>query len=370
MTKFSSRLAASLVPYVPGEQPKDKKYIKLNTNENPYPPSPKVKAAIESELENLRLYPDPDADKPREAAAEYFNKALGLTGEDALTKKNIFMGNGSDEILALLCPAFFSGSKVAFPDITYTFYPVIASLFEVPCVNIPLRDDFTLDQDAVKNLPDDVAGMFLCNPNAPTGAAISLDEIKAILEADADKLIVVDEAYVDFGAETAVGLVNKYDNLLVVQTLSKSRQLAGIRCGLAIANEELIGVLDTVKNTFNSYTLDRLGNAAACAAFADVEYFDETRKKIADTRDKVSAQLSELGWDVIPSKSNFIFAQPPAGSATAEEFFHELRGKGILVRYFAKPRINNRLRITIGTPEDMETFVGAVKEIMAEHADK
>ena len=368
MTEFSSRLAASLVPYVPGEQPKDKKYIKLNTNENPYPPSPKVKAAIENEIDNLRLYPDPDAEKPREAAAEYFNKALGLTGSDALTKNNFFIGNGSDEILALIFPAFFSGSKVAFPDITYTFYPVVASLFEVPCVSIPLKDDFTLDQDAVKNLPDDVAGMFLCNPNAPTGAAISLDEIKSVLEADSSKLIVVDEAYVDFGAETAVGLVNRYKNLLVVQTMSKSRQLAGIRCGFAVGCEDLIHVLDTVKNTFNSYTLDRLGNAAACAAFEDVEYFDKTRKKIAETRGTVSAELTKLGWDVIDSKSNFIFAEPPEESASAKEFFTELRENGILVRYFDKPRISSRLRITIGTPEDMETFISVVKEIMEEHA--
>lgn len=367
MAEFISDLAASLVPYVPGEQPKDKKYIKLNTNESPYQPSPEVTAAIEKEIGSLRLYPDPDAEKPREAAAAYYNKALGLKGSDALTKENIFMGNGSDEILALICPAFFAGKKVAFPDITYTFYPVITSLFSVPYVNIPLKDDFSLDQEAVKNLPDDVAGMFLCNPNAPTGAAISLGDIRSILEADRDKLIIVDEAYVDFGADTAAGLVNKYDNLLVVQTLSKSRQLAGIRCGFAIGCRDLIKVLDTVKNTFNSYTLDRLGNAAACAAFEDVDYFERTRNKIIKTRGTVTAELRELGWDVIDSKSNFIFAQPPEGSATAEEFFRELRERGVLVRYFDKPRISSRLRITIGTEEEMETFIKIVREIMAEH---
>lgn len=363
MTRFISNLAGSLVPYVPGEQPKDKKYVKLNTNENPYPPSPAVIEAITRETENLRLYPDPDADAAREAAADYYNQALNLQGEAALDKRNIFIGNGSDEILALLCPTFFTDRKIAFPDITYTFYPVITSLFQVPICILPLKDDFSLDEEAMLPLPEEAAGMILCNPNAPTGKAVGLDVIRKVLEANPDKLIIVDEAYVDFGAETAVSLINEYDNVLVVQTLSKSRQLAGIRSGMAIACHELIQALDTVKNTFNSYTADRLAIAACKAAFEDTAYFDETRKKIMETREETTAKLKEMGFDVIDSSSNFLFVEPPA-SIRAETLFQELRSKGVLVRYFNKPKIDNRLRVTIGTPEEMDFFFEKVTEIL------
>ena len=363
MTRFISELAGTLVPYVPGEQPKDKKYIKLNTNENPYPPSPAVLEAIRREADNLRLYPDPDADAARNAVAEYYNNTLGLSGDAVLDKTNLFIGNGSDEILALICPTFFKGRRIAFPDITYSFYPVFADLFEVPYHILPLAEDYSLDLTRMLPLPADVAGMILCNPNAPTGKALALEDVRKVLEANRDKLIVVDEAYVDFGAETAAGLVNGYDNLLVVQTLSKSRQLAGIRAGLAIGCRELIQALDTVKNTFNSYTADRLAIAAAVAAFEDTEYFDFTRKKIMETRGQVTKQLREMGFDVLDSGANFVFAKPPA-PFKAEELFQELRNRGVLVRYFKKPRIDDRLRVTIGTSEEMEIFIRTVREIL------
>ena len=245
--KFLSKLALSLEPYVPGEQPKDKKYIKLNTNENPYPPSERVLSAIKEEAENLRLYPDPDASAVRTAAAQYYNRALSLTGEDLLTEENIFVGNGSDEVLALLFPAFFKGKKIAFADITYSFYPVYCSLFEVSYELLPLQEDFSFDLDQYcGGLAPDIEGVLLCNPNAPTGRLLPLKEVERILSSNEDKLIAADEAYIDFGGETAAGIVNRYPNLIVTQTLSKSRQLAGMRVGLAIASKPLIAGLNAV----------------------------------------------------------------------------------------------------------------------------
>ncbi len=365
MTRFISELAGTLVPYVPGEQPKDKKYVKLNTNENPCPPSQAVLRAIQKETENLRLYPDPNADAAREAAAVYYNDTLSLSGDAALDRGNFFIGNGSDEILAFIYPTFFKGRELAFPDITYSFYPVYASLFEVDCRILPLKEDFSLDLEAMMPLSEGTAGLLLCNPNAPTGKAVGLEVIRSILEANRDRLIVVDEAYVDFGAETVVGLVNEYDNLMVTQTLSKSRQLAGIRSGLAIGCHELIQALDTVKNSFNSYTADRLAIAATVAAFEDRAYFDSTRNAIIQTRETVTEELRRLDFDVIESSANFIFVKPPA-KIEARELFTELRNRGVLVRYFSKPRISDRLRVTIGTPEQMDIFLATVREVLNE----
>lgn len=365
MTRFISELAGTLVPYVPGEQPKDKKYVKLNTNENPCPPSQAVLRAIRKETENLRLYPDPNADAAREAAAVYYNDTLSLSGDAALDRGNFFIGNGSDEILAFIYPTFFKGRELAFPDITYSFYPVYASLFEVECRILPLKEDFSLDLEAMMPLSEGTAGLLLCNPNAPTGKAVGLEVIRSILEANRDRLIVVDEAYVDFGAETVVGLVNEYDNLLVTQTLSKSRQLAGIRSGLAIGCHELIRALDTVKNSFNSYTADRLAIAATVAAFEDRNYFNSTRNAIIQTRDRVTEELRRMDFDVIESSANFIFVKPPA-KIEAGELFTELRNRGVLVRYFNKPRISDRLRVTIGTPEQMDIFLATVREVLNE----
>lgn len=375
MSKYLSKLALSLDPYVPGEQPKDKKYVKLNTNENPYPPSQKVLDAIASASADLRLYPDPDATQIRDAVAKYYNDALALAGDDVIDADNVFVGNGSDEVLAFVFPTFFKGKKIAFADITYSFYPVYCALFEIPYKLLPLTDDFAIDVAAYTGAGADVAaageagvidsdieGILLCNPNAPTGRALSLAEVEAILKANSDKLVLVDEAYVDFGGETAVGLVNRYENLLVCQTLSKSRQLAGMRVGVAIACKDVIAGLNAVKNSFNSYTADRLGIAAATAAFEDVAYFDETRNKIMATRERTVAELEALGFDVIPSKSNFVFAKPL--DMPAAELFKKLRDDGILVRYFSKPRIDDRLRISIGTDEEMDAMLASVKKIL------
>ena len=361
---YLSELAQSLEPYVPGEQPKDKKYIKLNTNENPYPPSGNVMEAVRREAENLRLYPDPDATEVRSAAVQYYNSALALEGRDRLTEDNIFVGNGSDEVLALLFPAFFKGKKIAFADITYSFYPVYCSLFEVEYELLPLKEDFSFDMNQYcGGIEDDIGGLLVCNPNAPTGRCLSLGQIAEILSANPERLVVVDEAYIDFGGETAAGLVNRYPNLIVTQTLSKSRQLAGMRVGIAIASESLIGGLNAVKNSFNSYTANRLAIAAAKAAFQNVTYFEETRRKIMATRQRVTEELERCGFDVIPSSANFIFAKPPI-RVSASDLFRKLREEGILVRYFDKPRIGDRLRISIGTDEEMDGFLTAVEKIL------
>lgn len=363
MTHFLSSLAAGLEPYVPGEQPKDKKYIKLNTNENPYPPSENVIRAIAEEAASLRLYPDPDATAVRTAAAEYYNETLKLAGEERLTEDNIFVGNGSDEVLAFLFPSFFKGKKIAFADITYSFYPVYAALFEVPYELLPLKEDFSMDVErCCGGLYKDTGGLLICNPNAPTGLALPLSEIERIVVSNPERLVVVDEAYVDFGGETAASLVNRYDNLLVTQTLSKSRQLAGMRVGLAIASQPLIAGLNAVKNSFNSYTADRLAIAAAAAAFRDREYFENTRRKIIETRRRATESLRELGFDVLPSAANFVFAEPSGVSAA--ELFARLREEGVLVRYFPKPRIDRRLRISIGTDEEMDALLDAVRRIL------
>ena len=362
MTKYLSDLAKSLEPYVPGEQPKDKKYIKLNTNENPYPPSKKVLSAISEAAADLRLYPDPDASEVREAVAEYYRKSLNL-GKTEINVDNIFVGNGSDEVLAFIFPAFFKGKKIAFADITYSFYPVYSALFEIPYEILPLREDFSIDVEQYKNsLADDIGGLLICNPNAPTGRALELTEIEEIVKANKERLVLVDEAYIDFGGETAVKLINKYDNLLITQTLSKSRQLAGMRIGLALGCKELIDGLNRIKNSFNSYTADRLAIAAAKAAFEDTEYFDDTRNKIIATRERIFRELCNLGFNVIPSTANFLFAEPYGISA--DEVFKMLREQGILVRYFDKPRINNRLRISIGTDAEMDNLIETLKSVL------
>ncbi len=363
MTRYLSRLAAGLEPYVPGEQPKDKKYIKLNTNENPYPPSEAVVRAIEDEVGQLRLYPDPDASAVRQAVAEYYNEALNLTGTDILTEENIFVGNGSDEVLAFIFPTFFKGKKIAFADVTYSFYPVYSALFEVPYELLPLKEDFSVDlEQYCGGLGNDIQGVLLCNPNAPTGRALTLDEVERVLDANGDKLILVDEAYIDFGAQTAAGVVNRHENLLITQTLSKSRQLAGMRIGLAIGSKPLIDGLNAVKNSFNSYTADRLAIRAAEAAFRDTEYFRETREKIIATRERIMSELASMGFDVLPSAANFVFAEP--SGIRASDLFAALREEGVLVRYFAKPRIDNRLRISIGTDEEMDRLLQAIKKIL------
>lgn len=350
MSIYWSELTASLVPYVPGEQPKDRQYIKLNTNENPYPPSPKVIAAIqEATNADLRLYPDPTSDILRETLAEYYG----------LSKNQVFVGNGSDEILAFAFPAFFSSAKpILFPDITYTFYPVYAQLYGLKYETIPTDDQFRID---AKSFCVPNGGIVIPNPNAPTARYMLVDHLREILDANRDQVVIVDEAYIDFGGESAVSFIAEYPNMLVVQTLSKSRSLAGLRVGMAMGHPDLIEGLNRIKNSFNSYTLDRLALAGAVASIEDQAYFEEMNRKVVATRERISESLKVLGFEIIESKANFIFITHPL--KPAQVLFDELKSRGILVRYFNKPRIDQYLRVSIGTDEEMNTFVDVLREI-------
>lgn len=366
MKNFLSQLALGLEPYIPGEQPKDKKYVKLNTNENPYPPSERVMEAISGvSAHQLRLYPDPESTDLRVVIADYFNSKMDCEVA-TLTATNVFMGNGSDEVLAFVFPAFFTGKYIVFPNITYSFYPVYANLFQTEYREISLMEDFSvrvedyLDLAGKGDLGAD--GVLIPNPNAPTGKAMTRAEIEQIVASNPDLVVVVDEAYIDFGGESAVELVPKYDNLLVVHTLSKSRSLAGLRVGFAIGSDLLIDGLNRVKNSFNSYTMDRLAMAGAKAAIQDDDYFNETRQKIMATRERVTARLREMGFEVVPSAANFIFISH--GVVSAAELFSGLREMGVLVRYFKKPLIDDYLRVSIGTDEEMDVFLNALASLI------
>lgn len=351
MSRFWSKTASIITPYVPGEQPRDKKYIKLNTNENPYPPSPKVLDAIRSETSaDVRLYPDPDATALKNAIARFYQ----------IDCDEVFIGNGSDEVLAFCFPAFFNpGDTVSFPDITYSFFPVYCRLFEVKYETVRLADDFSIPFD---DFPSGMRGILLPNPNAPTGLAVGIDTIERLLKKFPDTLVIVDEAYVDFGACSSVPLIKKYDNVLVVQTFSKSRSLAGLRVGYAIGDKGLTEALERVKNSFNSYTIDRIAQKAAEAAIDDNEYFCRTVKRIINTRENTARELERLGFTVIPSKSNFLFVSHK--DIAAEDLFIRLRKEGILVRHFKTQRIENWLRISIGTDNDMAVLIEKLKAVM------
>lgn len=349
--RFWSPEVRELEPYVPGEQPKIQNLLKLNTNENPYPPSPKVVAAVQNVLTNsadaLRLYPDPDASELKQAIAKQQNVAVD----------HVFVGNGSDEVLAHIFKAFFIQEKpVLYPDITYSFYPVYSQFFGVKTKILTLDDDFEIVVDDYKQ-PN--GGIIITNPNAPTSIDLGLTAIEEILQANPDSVVVIDEAYVDFGAESAVSLVEQYENLVICQTTSKSRSLAGLRVGFAIAQPHLIAALEAVKNSFNSYPIDRFAIAAAVASFEDQEYFAAQNAKVIASREKLVSQLTEMGFKVLPSKANFIFAS--LASKDAGELAAELRQRGIIVRYFNKPRINQFLRITIGTDEQNQRLVDTLK---------
>ncbi|MCL2444453.1 MAG: histidinol-phosphate transaminase [Treponema sp.] len=358
MSLFWNSRVRNLSPYVPGEQPKDRQFIKLNTNENPYPPSPKVIEAIKRAADDrLRLYPDPECTEFREAVAVRYNVKI----------EQVFAGNGSDEILAFAFGAFFEsrekGEKILFPDITYSFYPVYADLWDIPYRTIPLCDDFTINPAEYKVSS---GGVILPNPNAPTAIALPLDDLLSIAEylKQQEKVFIVDEAYVDFGAQSAVPYINKYSNLLIMRTLSKSESLAGLRAGFAIGSEELIEGLCRVRDSFNSYTLDRLALAGASAAVSDERYYNEINKRVIATREKTAAALRELNFIVLPSSANFLFIKPPhTGGA---EFFASLREQGILVRHFNRERISDYLRVSIGTDKDMDKFIDVCKEIIKE----
>lgn len=349
--RFWSPDVRELEPYTPGEQPKIQNILKLNTNENPYPPSPKVVAAVQQVLANsadvLRLYPDPDASELKQAIAK----------QQHVPVETVFVGNGSDEVLAHIFKAFFVQEQpLLYPDITYSFYPVYSQFFGVKTKILPLNDDFEIVVDDYKQAN---GGIIITNPNAPTSIDLGLGAIEEILQANPDSVVVIDEAYVDFGAESAVKLVEKYENLVVCQTTSKSRSLAGLRVGFAIAQPHLIAALEAVKNSFNSYPMDRFAIAAAVASFEDQEYFEAQNHKVIASREKLVAQLNELGFKVLPSSANFIFAT--FVSKDAGELASELRERGIIVRYFNKPRINQFLRITIGTDEQNQRLVDTLK---------
>jgi histidinol-phosphate aminotransferase len=350
MSKFWSQVVRELEPYVPGEQPQIDGLIKLNTNESPYPPSPKVIDVINHDaIDRLRLYPDPNSKKLKNTIANYY----------AVDAEQIFVGNGSDEVLGLLFMAFFQQDKpLLFPDISYSFYPVYCKLFGIDAQTIPLRDDYTIN---FADYPSSNGGIIFPNPNAPTAIGKPLAEIELLLQKNTESVVVVDEAYVDFGAETAIKLVDKYPNVLVVQTLSKSRSLAGMRVGFAVGHKDLIDALDRVKNSFNSYPLDRLAEAATVVAFEDDAYFKTCRDKIIATREWTVSELQKLGFNILPSQANFVFAEPVGKNA--DEVAQYLRDHKILVRYFNKPRINQFLRITIGTDEQMQAMITALKDL-------
>jgi histidinol-phosphate aminotransferase len=341
-------------PYVAGEQPKQADMVKLNTNENPYPPSPSVQEVLEkTPAELLRLYPDPEAKELVEAIARRYG----------VKSSQVFVGVGSDDVLAMSFLTFFNHPEkkpVLFPDISYSFYDVWAECFRIPYETVPLNESFEICPEDYKR-PN--GGIIFPNPNAPTGLALSPDAIEEILEANREQAVIVDEAYVDFGCESAVRLLEKYDNLLVVQTFSKSRSMAGMRIGFAIGNEEMISCLMNVRNSFNSYTMNFTSIAAGTAAVKDEAYFAETTGKIIETREWAKKELSALGFSFPDSRANFIFAAHRKMSA--EEIFTKLREKHIYVRYFKKPRISNYLRITIGTREEMQKLFDALREILA-----
>ena len=354
MKQFWSQRARALTPYVPGEQPRVPNLIKLNTNENPYPPSPVALAAIrEAAGDILRLYPDPTCTALREL--------LGATY--GLRPEQVFVGNGSDEVLALCFQAFFDpGLPILFPDITYSFYPVYAGLYGLSYREVPLDEHFAVP---VEPFLEENGGVVIANPNAPTGRELSLCGIKAILAGNPDRVVVVDEAYVDFGAHSAVELIDSYPNLVVVQTMSKSRALAGLRVGYAMAQAGLIEALNCVKNSFNSYTLDRLALAGAEGALRDPEYLRATAMKIQYTRACAAAHLKQMGFTVTDSAANFLFVSHP--DVAAKTLLDGLRRRGILVRWWDRPRISNYLRITVGTDEEMQALCAAMEELLAQH---
>jgi histidinol-phosphate aminotransferase len=351
MSRYWSAVVHGLTPYVPGEQPKLANLVKLNTNENPYGPSPRALDAMRDEVaDTLRLYPDPNADRLKAAIASRYG----------VTPREVFVGNGSDEVLAHAFLALLKHERpLLFPDITYSFYPVYCGLYDVAYETVPLADDFAIRVD---DYARPCGGIIFPNPNAPTGRALPLAEIERLLQASPDAVVVVDEAYIDFGGESAVPLVAKYPNLLVVHTLSKSRSLAGLRVGFAIGAADLIEALTRVKDSFNSYPLDRFAIAGATAAIEDVEHFDRTRRAVIASRERLTAELAQLGFDVLPSQANFIFTRHP--QYDAGELARRLRERSIIVRHFRQPRIEQFLRITIGTDAQCGALVAALRELI------
>jgi histidinol-phosphate aminotransferase len=351
MSQYWSELVFNLKPYTPGEQPQMSNFTKLNTNENPFPPSPAVIAAIDSFDKNtLRLYPDPDAVELKQTIAKMHG----------LTPQHVFVGNGSDEVLAFAFCAFFKKKlPLLFPDITYSFYPVYCNLWDIDYRMIPLKEAFELK---VEDYRIENGGVILANPNAPTGRALALNQVKSLLDYNSQVVVAIDEAYVDFDAQSAVKLVDDYPNLIVIHTLSKSYSLAGLRVGYAFGNPQLIEGLERIKNSFNSYPLDRLAIKGAVAALLDKEYFEDTRKTIQKLRSFLTAKLIELGFEVVPSSTNFVFATHL--KMPAVKIYQKLRENGILVRHFNLPRIDNYLRISIGIQPEIKQLIAALNLLL------
>jgi len=356
MSKYWSHFVHDLVPYVPGEQPRLNNLVKLNTNENPYPPSPAAVAAMRLVLasegvgSDMRLYPDPNSDLLKDAIARFYK----------VGNKNVFVGNGSDEVLAHIFHGLLKQDKpVLFPDITYSFYTVYCSLYGISYKQVPLAEKFEIN---LGDYPKDNGGIIFPNPNAPTGVPLSLAAIEKLLKTNTESVVVIDEAYVDFGAESAVSLTQKYPQLLVVHTLSKSRSLAGLRVGFAIGHPDLIEGLERIKNSFNSYPLGRMAIVGAAAAIDDVEYFKATIQKVIQSREVLVNEMRSLGFEVLPSAANFIFARHPKYGG--KELMSALRERSVIVRHFNSPRIAEFLRITIGNPDQNAVLVKALKEAL------
>ena len=349
---MQSERMKNLTPYVPGEQPKEGGFIKLNTNENPYPPTPEIKKFLSDiDISRLRLYPEPSSILLRNAIAE----AEGLEPE------NVFIGNGSDEVLSFVFFGFFDGKNgpLLFPEFTYSFYPVYSSFYDIPYEKIKLQDNYSIRIDDY--FRNSTAGLILPNPNAPTGIYLELSEIRRLLDSyNPDRLVAVDEAYIAFGGESAAALINEYENLLVIRTFSKSSSLAGLRLGYALGNKKLIDTLTTVKDSFNSYPVDFMAQKCGELAVKDKAYYEATVSRIIVTRENFSKAASSMGWEVLPSKANFVFCRKPG--TTGSEIYSKLREKKILVRFFDKPGISDFVRITIGTDDEMAELLSAMKE--------
>ncbi len=350
---YLSRRCKSILPYTAGEQPQDKKYVKLNTNECPYPPSPEVEKTVRDfETARLRLYPDPENTKLVSVIAQ----------KHGLAPENVFVGNGSDEVLCMCFPAFFDeNDTVAYADVTYSFYKVWAHMFDVKSKKIPLDDEFKLLHTDYLSMQG-VNGIIICNPNAPTGTALGRLDLLKIVETNPDKIVIVDEAYGEFASCSVAGRVCDYPNLLVVKTLSKAYALAGARCGYALGNKALIDGLKTIKNSMNSYTVNAVTEAVAIAALSDKKYYAELVDKINSQREETADALRELGFEVLPSSSNFIFARHK--SISGSEIYFQLKENGVLVRHFKSDRISDFVRITIGTRDEMKTLLTEITKIV------
>ncbi len=354
MSKFFSHKFAALTPYTPGEQPRDMQYIKLNTNESPFPPSPAVLEAARREAANLQLYSDPECKRLVQKIAETYG----------VKPDQVIAVNGSDEVLNFAFMAFADETRpLVFPDLTYGFYPVFAELNHIPYEEIPLRDDFTID---VEQYIDIHKTIVIANPNAPTGLNLPLSEIERIVASNPDNVVIVDEAYVDFGGQSAITLVDKYDNLLVTQTFSKSRSMAGARLGFGVGNAQLIADLNTIRYSTNPYNVNRMTAECGCAALTENDYYMDNARTIMENREWAAAELRKLGFTVTDSRANFLFAK--SDRIGGAELYQALRARGILVRHFTKERIAEYNRITVGTMAQMEALVAAICEILEEKA--